>query len=93
MIINVYFKVIFTTNTKYYNINTLWTPCEMYEKLKYLIKRDFKIENFELVDTVPLINYTGQSENKPKLELLNNITIDEIYENKINNISFYIRPI
>jgi len=93
MIIDLYFKQVFTTYTKYYYVNTLWTPAKMYEHLKDLIKRDFNIDNFELVDTIPLINYDGLSEDKPKLEPIDTITIGEIYQNNINYVAFYIRPI
>jgi hypothetical protein len=93
MIIALYFKVVFTTNTRYYNINTQWTPKKMYEELKTKIKSDFNIDNFELVDTIPLINYNGKSENKPKLELIDDIILHEIYKNEINYLAFYIRPI
>ena len=69
MIISIPFKVVFTTNTKYYDIDTNWTPFFMYETLQDNIKRDFNIENFELVDAIPLTNYFGIFEYKPKLEL------------------------
>ena len=91
MIISVYFKVVYTINTRYYRINTEWTPLELYNNIKPLIIVDFNINNFELLDTIT--NFDGITEEKPKIEPLNNISLEEIYNNKFDQLAIYIRPL
>lgn len=91
MIKSLYFKLVYTENTQYYIVDTLWTPLELYNNLKPLILRDFNIENFELADTVTEFN--GRPEDKPKIEPNTDITLEQLYGNKINFTAIYIRPI
>ena len=91
MIKLIYFKVVFTTQIAYYYVDTTWTPSELYINLKPLIFIDFGIQYFELADTVT--PYDGKSEEKPKIEPVNYITLEQLYGNNINNLAIYIRPI
>jgi len=84
-----YFKLVYTSYTKYYEVNTLWTPLELYNNLKPLILTDFNIENFELADT--FTKFDGNAEDKPKIEPVNNITLEQLYGDNIKYIAFYIR--
>ena len=90
MILSLYFKLVFTTRTVYYNVDTEWTTSELYTNIAPLIFNDFGIQNFELADTYPPFN--GKSEEKPKIEPSNNITLEQLYSNKIKFIAIYIRP-
>jgi hypothetical protein len=91
MILSLYFKQVYTSNTAYYEINTEWTPTDLYNNVGPLISRDFNIINFELLDTFTYFN--GKPEEKPKMELNNNITLDQLYGNNIKFVAFYIRVI
>jgi hypothetical protein len=91
MTLSLYFKVIFTTYTSYYNINEDWTPSELYTNVAPLILNDFGISNFELADTLP--PFHGKSEEKPKIEPSTDIKLKDLYGDKINFIAIYIRPI
>ena len=93
MIISMYFKEVYTTNTKYYNIDTNWTPMQLYINIKILIILDFNIYNFELVDTIHDSNIIGKPEEKKKLNKFQTKTLYDIYTHKINQLGFYIRPI
>ena len=85
-----YFKVVYTTKTTFYEIDTTWTLLELYNNVRPLIFNDFNIRNFELLDT--FTHFDGNSEEKPKIEL-NDCTIEEFYGNDINFMAIYIRPI
>lgn len=86
----VYFKVVYTTKTTFYEIDTTWTLLQLYNHVKSLIFNDFHIRNFELLDT--FTHFDGKSEEKPKIEL-NNSTIEEFYGDNIDFTAIYIRPI
>ena len=93
MIISMYFKEVYTTNIKYYNIDTSWTPMQLYVNIKVLISSDFNINNFELVDIIHDSNIIGKPEEKPKLDIFENKTLYDIYTDKINQLGFYIKPL
>jgi hypothetical protein len=91
MIISLYFKLVYTTRTANYDIDTNWTPLELYSNLKEFIITDFNIDNFELLDTTTY--FDGKPEEKPKIEPVDNISLEQLYNNKIKYLSLYIRPI
>ena len=88
MTISVYFKQVFTTNTKNYEIDLNWTSFEMYENLKPLIQNDFNLSSFELVKIV-----NEKAEYGPSFNLNNTLTLDSVLGNNIKYLGFYIRPI
>ena len=91
MIVSLYFKMVYTTRTTYYDIDTNWSPLQLYNYVKPLITSDFNITNFELLDTITPFN--GKSEEKPKIQLIDNISLEQLYGvNNINQLSIYIRP-
>ena len=95
MIISIYFKLVFTSITKYYEIDTNKSPYEMYIMLKPLIQNDFNINSFELVEISSRINDTRncKSEERPAFMLTDDISLDDIFGDKINSVAFYIREI
>jgi hypothetical protein len=95
MILTIYFKQVFTINTKNYDIDSNWTPFEMYENLKPLIIRDFNLSSFELVEISNRIRHQDniKAEDGPTFNLNNTLTLESILGNYITSLSFYIRPI
>jgi hypothetical protein len=87
MTISVYFKQVFTTNTKNYEIDLNWTSFEMYENLKPLIQNDFNLSSFELVKIG-----NEKSEYGPTFDLNNTLTLDLLLGKDIKYLAFYIRP-
>ena len=86
---NIYFKLVFTTNSQHYLINPLWTVTQFIEIMRPVVCRDFNLENCEFVDTLQQII---PSENGAALIYQNNVTIASKYGDDLN-VAFYIRPI
>ena len=86
---NIYFKLVFTTNSQHYLINPLWTVTQFIEIMRPVICRDFNLENCEFVDTH---QQNIPSENGAALIYQNNVTLASKYGDDLN-VAFYIRPI
>ena len=87
---NIYFKLVFTTNSQHYLINPLWTVTQFIEIMRPVVCRDFNLENCEFVDTHQQII---PSENGAALIYQNNVTLASKYGDDLTNLAFYIRSI
>ena len=83
----IYFKLAWTTETKYYRVNKYWTMRRFWDTVSPLIERDFRIEQgrFELVEM-------GASENAEAIVIEETETLESMYGPNVN-VSFYIRRI
>lgn len=83
----IYFKLAWTTETKYYRVNKYWTMRRFLDTVSPLIERDFRIDQgqFELVEM-------GASENADAIVIEEDETLESIYGPNVN-VSFYIRRI
>ena len=89
----IYFKLAWTTRSKYYEVHKNWTLQKMVDEVTGQIVRDFGIEEgqFELVETGQMIGTGEFSENAPALILTES---DETLESRYGvniRVAFYIR--
>lgn len=85
---NIYFKVAYTCNTKYYDIPHNWSISQFINSIRGKVRRDFQIHTE--VDIVEA-GQPGISEEAPALEP-EQITFQQKYYNRIPYLAFYIRP-
>jgi|688.fasta_scaffold941122_1 hypothetical protein len=83
----IYFKLAWTTETKYYRVNKYWTMRRFLDTISPLIELDFRLEQgqFELVEM-------GASENAEAIVIEETETLESMYGPNVN-VSFYIRQI
>lgn len=83
----VYFKKVFTEQSKTYLVYPDWTITQFQAAIRPLISIDFNIEseNIELVET-------GQddSENASAIQIINDTKMYEVWTSALN-VSFYVR--
>ena len=86
--VEIYFKVAYTTNIKYYKIYKNWSIAEFINIIKETALCDFKLKNLEFVEA----GQPGISEEAAAL-VPENITFWNKYSDKIPYLAYYIRPI
>ncbi len=89
--LSVYFKQVYTTKYKYYELCPSWTYKQLMNYLRPLVLIDFQLVNFKLIET-------GQSNagNNPESGEEVNIgeyTLGQIWGNNLSNVAFYISPV
>jgi hypothetical protein len=85
---NIYFKVVYTCNSKYYNIPHNWSISQLINEMREKARQDFQIDSeIDIVEA----GQPGISEEAPPLEP-DQITFREKYSNRIPYLAFYIRP-
>jgi hypothetical protein len=89
-LIPAYFKVVYTCNTRTYDVNPNWALSEFMEIMTEKIRRDFQIERFELADTNNNL-HNVRSEEAPAI-IPSNETLASKYGIDLR-VAFYIRPI
>ena len=88
MATQVIFKEVWTNHTRIFNVNPYWTVTQFLDSMRPLIKNEFNINNFEIVEAGQYIPGIP-SEEAPSL-----IASDIIIRNKWGpklSVSFYIR--
>lgn len=86
--VEIYFKVVYTTNIKYYKVHKNWSIAEFINIIKETAMREFNLDNLEFVEA----GQPGISEKAPAL-VPENITFWNKYSDKIPYLAFYIRPV
>lgn len=89
---SIYFKVARTCNTRNYEVDIHWSQHQFMREMQENIRRDFNIENFELVDACEQFPPNVASEDKYAFVAGNNQSLKQRFMNR-NLPSFYIRPI
>ena len=91
------FKEVYTIQHKYYRFAPNISMNKFIAEVKLQAHIDFHLrddEDIEVIEAGQFNNINGRdAELAPALEPSNNITIRQKYENRHNNISFYIRRI
>jgi hypothetical protein len=91
MLVPVYFKEIFTTNTQNYLVDPNWSTSDFKNILKSNIINDFNIFDFEIVEAGQTVNNMA-SEYAPAINISDNIKLKNLFGN-LKSTSFYIRRI
>ena len=91
MSISVYFKEIFTTNTRNYLVDPNWSTSELNDMLKNRIPVDFNIDSYEIVETCQHIEGIP-AEYAPALAISDNILLRNLFGN-FEYTAFYIRRV
>ncbi len=89
----IYFKVVFTDNTRSYQVDPNWSLDDFWNIMKSRLIRDFRIEDeeFELVEAGQNVN-NGLAEQGIAFDKNEPVRLCEKYGRNVN-VSFYIRPI
>ena len=82
--VNFYFKLAYTSNTRTYDINLSHTTAVLYDRLKTLVQNDFGLNSFDIV--IAGQDQAERAQSIPK----NTIIFRHILNNNINR-AFYIR--
>jgi len=88
---DIYFKVVYTSNSKIYKINPLWSTIDFMNIMKTRIINDFGFTHFELVEAGQNVPLGQLSEEAPAL-ILNHLTLASKYGDDMR-VAFYIRCI
>jgi hypothetical protein len=89
----IYFKLIYTSHVKYYNIYHDWTISYFINFVKSCIRRDLQIHSeIEIVEASSQSRFIGRNEDAPALEP-EEISFKQKYLNNILSLAFYIRQI
>ena len=88
-IIEISFKIVFTSITKKYEINRNWTMKEFIDNISFYTKNNYPVLQNSIIE---IINVSLHSEYGEPLEKDTRLKFGDYYEN-IKPIAFYIRPI
>jgi hypothetical protein len=90
-----YFKLVYTCQTKNYLVNPDISIKNFIEDIRVRARRDFNFndnDEIEIVEAGQPNNINGRdAEMAPALELLDNITVRQKYQNRRHQIAFYVR--
>ena len=84
--ISVYFKEVWTTNTKYYLLNPRWNQEQLYAYIKPFILTHFNIDNFEIIEMGQKDAENGDAIN------IGDTLLHQNYGDMLQ-VSFYIRQL
>ena len=88
------FKEVFGNKKKYYDLNSEWNYQELINNIYLKIENDFNIEknNLELIEVrhLQILNNLNELENN-FMEILGNNKLSDLYGEKLEYLSFYIR--
>jgi hypothetical protein len=87
----IYFKVVFTDNTRSYQVDPNWSLDDFWNITKSRIIRDFNIDQYELVEAGQNVN-NGLAEQGIAFDKNEPVRLCEKYGRNVN-VSFYIRPL
>ena len=94
MIHRFYFKIVYTSQTMYYDIELNSTIASFILNIKNKVRENFNIDNnyaIDIVEAGQFNNINGRdAELAPALEP-SNLTLLQKYENNYKQTSFYIR--
>lgn len=90
-LIEVYFKLAWTTQTKMYMLDPNWTISNFKNIIKTKILTDFNVMQYELVDTMQRQIEGVDSEDMPALQSTNETLVSK-YGPRLE-VAFYIRPL
>lgn len=88
---NIYFKVVRTSNVGYFPVDLDWTAEEFIRRAKQWTLTTFGLDSVEFVDTVQFVPSWQAGEDAAAL-VPSTIRLRTIYGNQLHNLAFYVRP-